>query len=76
MSFRDAVIQVLQEAGKPFHAKEITRYILSKSLGVTTGKTPAATVGAGLCDLSYQLIISTQIFRESELKRYEKNWWG
>ncbi|MGA2464986.1 MAG: winged helix-turn-helix domain-containing protein [Thermodesulfobacteriota bacterium] len=48
MSVRDAAIQVLQEAGKPLHAKEITEIILSKGLWVTAGKTPAATVSTRL----------------------------
>jgi restriction system protein len=48
MSMLDAVIQVLKEAGKPLHAKEITERILSKDLWKTTGKTPAATVSARL----------------------------
>jgi restriction system protein len=48
MSARDAAIRVLQEAGKPLHAKEITQHILSKGLWMTTGKTPAATVSARL----------------------------
>jgi restriction system protein len=45
---RDAAIQVLTEAGKPLHAKEIAGRILSKGLWKTTGKTPAATVSARL----------------------------
>lgn len=48
MSVRDAVITVLQEAGKPLHAKEITKRILSKNLWRTSGKTPTATVSARL----------------------------
>jgi len=48
MSVRDAAIQVLKEAGKPLHAKEITERILSMGLWETTGKTPVATVSARL----------------------------
>ena len=48
MNVLDAVIQVLQEAGKPLQAKEITELILSKRLWQTAGKTPAATVSARL----------------------------
>jgi restriction system protein len=48
MSVRDAVITVLQEAGEPLHAKEITKRILSKDLWRTSGKTPTATVSARL----------------------------
>ena len=46
MKLRDAVIQVLQEAGEPLHITEITRRILSKNLWTTRGKTPDRTVGA------------------------------
>ena len=48
MHVRDAAIKVLQEAGHPLHADEIAEMILSKGLWKTTGKTPAATVGARL----------------------------
>lgn len=48
MNLRDAVIQVLQEAGEPLHANEITKRIISKGLWNTSGKTPAATVSAKL----------------------------
>jgi len=48
MSVRDAAIQVLKEAGKPLHTKEITERILSKGLWRTSGKTPTATVSARL----------------------------
>ena len=48
MSILDAVITVLREAGKPLRVEEITERILSKNLWHTSGKTPAATVGAKL----------------------------
>jgi restriction system protein len=48
MKLRDAVIRVLQEAGEPLHATEITRRILSKNLWTTKGKTPADTIAACL----------------------------
>jgi restriction system protein len=48
MNVHDAVIQVLQEAGAPLHAQEITKRILEKKLWETSGKTPAATVSARL----------------------------
>ena len=40
----DAAYQVLKEAGKPLHPKEITRRILAAELWTTTGKTPWDTV--------------------------------
>ena len=49
MKARDAVILVLKESGKPLHANEITKCILSRGLWGTSGKTPTATVGARIC---------------------------
>ena len=48
MSVRDAVIQILREAGRPRHAREMAKGILDKRLWQTAGKTPAATVSARL----------------------------
>ncbi len=48
MKVSDAAIAVLREAGKPLHAKEITKRILAKKFWKPGGKTPAATVSAGL----------------------------
>ncbi len=48
MNVRDAAILVLQEAGEPLHAKEITKRILAKKLWKPGGKTPHATVSARL----------------------------
>jgi len=48
MNVRDAAIHVLQEAGEPLHAKEITERMLADNLWQTTGKTPAGTVSARL----------------------------
>lgn len=48
MTVRDAAIEVLKEAGKPLHAKEITKRILADKLWRTGGKTPHATVSAQL----------------------------
>ena len=48
MGIREAVIQVLREAGEPLHAQEITERILTQGLWQTSGKTPAATVSARL----------------------------
>ena len=46
MNVREAVILVLEESGSPLPANEITKRILSRKLWDTSGKTPAATVGA------------------------------
>jgi len=46
MSIQSAVIQVLNEAGKPLHANEITKLILQAGLWTSDGKTPEATVSA------------------------------
>ena len=48
MSVRDAVEQVLRDAGIPLHAREITERILAQKLWEPQGKTPAATVSARL----------------------------
>ena len=42
----DAAYQVLKEAGKPLHPKEIARRILAAGLWTTTGKTPGRTISA------------------------------
>ena len=46
-SFKDIAYQILKEAGKPLHSKEITKIALEKGL-MTTGKTPEATMYAVL----------------------------
>jgi hypothetical protein len=49
-SWREAIIQVLTDAGEPLHYREITERILSQGLYKTDGATPAATVSATLND--------------------------
>ena len=46
MNVCEAVILVLEESNTPLHVNEITKRILSRKLWGTSGKTPAATVGA------------------------------
>jgi len=48
MNVRDAAIQILQEAGKALHAKDITEQIMAAGLWQSGGKTPDATVSARL----------------------------
>ncbi len=48
MNIKDAVAQILKEAGEPLHVKEITERIIKEGLWTTNGKTPAASVGAQL----------------------------
>ena len=48
MSARKATLTVLREAKQPLHVDEITKRILSQGLWQTSGKTPAATIGARL----------------------------
>ena len=50
MSCLDAVERVLREAGEPLRYKEITKRVLAEKLWITSGKTPAATINARLCD--------------------------
>jgi restriction system protein len=49
MSAREAVVQVLRDAGEPLHAEEITKRILENQLWATSGKTPCATIEAQIC---------------------------
>ena len=46
MNVCEAVILILEESNIPLHVNEITKRILSRKLWDTSGKTPAATVGA------------------------------
>ncbi len=46
-SFKDIAYQILKEAGKPLHSKEITKRALARGL-VTESKTPEATMCAQL----------------------------
>ena len=48
MNAKDAAAEVLRQAGRPLHYREITERILEQGLWATTGKTPAATVNAQL----------------------------
>ncbi len=47
-SFKDIAYQVLKEAGKPLHYREITDTAIKKGLLSTEGKTPWATMNAQL----------------------------
>ena len=47
-SFKDIAYQVLKEAGKPLHSKEITKIALQRGWLKTAGKTPEATMNAQL----------------------------
>lgn len=47
-SFKDIAFQILKEAGKPLHSKEITKIALERGWLKTAGKTPEATMNAQL----------------------------
>jgi hypothetical protein len=47
-SFKDIAYQILKEAGKSLHSKEITKIALSRGWLQTAGKTPEATMNAQL----------------------------
>lgn len=47
-SFKELAYQILQEAGKPLHSKEITRIAVERGWLKTAGKTPEATMNAQL----------------------------
>ena len=48
MSFGDAAVQILREAGEPLHANEICDRALRQGLIQTTGRTPHASMAARL----------------------------
>lgn len=43
-SFKDIAYQILKEAGKSLHSKEITKIALQRGWLKTAGKTPEATI--------------------------------
>ncbi len=47
-SFKDIAYQILKQAGKPLHSKEITKIALARGWLKTGGKTPEATMNAQL----------------------------
>ena len=60
-SFKDAAYQILVEAGKSLHSKEITKIALKRGLLETAGKTPENTMNA-------QLVINSK----GALSRFKK----
>lgn len=46
-TFKDLAFEILKQAGRPLHTKEITKRALQMGL-VTEGKTPEATMNAQL----------------------------
>lgn len=59
-SFKDIAYQILKEAGKPLHSKEITKIALQRGWLKTAGKTPEATMNA-------QLIVDINSKKEKSL---------
>src|SRR3989338_1614190 len=47
-SFKELAYQILKEAGKPLHSKEITKIAVEHGWLKTAGKTPHATMNAQL----------------------------
>lgn len=47
-TFKEIAYQILKEAGKPLHSKEITKIALNREWLKTAGKTPEATMNAQL----------------------------
>lgn len=62
-SFKEIAYQILKEAGKPLHSKEITEIALKRGLLKTEGKTPEFTMNA-------QLLVDTN--SKGELSRFKK----
>ena len=48
LSWQDAIVIVLQDAGEPLHYQEVTNQIGQRGLRPLTGSTPAGTVNAHL----------------------------
>ncbi len=72
MSVLDAAIQVLKEAGKPLHAKEIAERIMEAGLWSSDGKTKATELilrSAFLADR----VISQDIVASMSLTAVQKN---
>ncbi len=63
MDSLDAAEKVLAAAGEPLHNREITRRILELRLWQTDGKTPVATISAGL---------STDVKHHADTTRFER----
>lgn len=59
-SFKEIAYQILKEAGKPLHSKEITKIALERGWLKTAGKTPEATMNA-------QLIVDINTRKEKSL---------
>ena len=57
-SFKDIAYQILKEAGKSLHSKEITKIALERGWLKTAGKTPEATMNA-------QLVVDINIKKEN-----------
>lgn len=62
-SFKDIAYQILKEAGKALHSKEITEIALNRGWLKTAGKTPEATMNA-------QLVVD--INSKGELSQFKK----
>ena len=80
MNSLDAVENILQQAAEPLHYQEITSRILAQDLWQTKGKTPDATINAGLAvdikklgDRSRFIRIGTGVFALNEwgLEKYQ-----
>ena len=63
MDSLDAAEKVLAAAGEPLHYREITRRVLEQGLWQTDGKTPVATISAGL---------STDVKHHANSSRFER----
>lgn len=59
-SFKNIAYQILKEADKPLHSKEITRIALDRGWLKTAGKTPEATMNA-------QLVVDINFKKEKSL---------
>jgi hypothetical protein len=61
MTWKEAIVKVLEEANEPLHYREITEEILSRGMKKSVGATPSATVNA---------LITSSLKNEKEKSRF------
>jgi len=73
-SFKDIAYQILKEAGKPLHSKEITKIALQKRWLKTAGKTPEATIKSISIADSYLMALIFCFFDTEEGDLWDYLW--
>ena len=73
ISFTDAAEYLFRREGRPMSAREVTEIALAEGLIVTTGKTPASTMGA---DFHLEGLRKDSQGKSGRFVRFEKGKWG